>query len=254
MISERSKLSLCQLLKLQPIPSLWVLLRKYDIDVEINYLNRLDRLVSTIEDAQPSQLRSLLEEVVRTQRDLRNQVETRPRYDERWKDLELSLLLDGYRVKKDQLVAIDPTIEGAEPLDDDLTALLRVSGLPQADQVISVLDRSADAFKAEPLDLNACLTEARLALETAARDIARERQNSRSGNYAELRWSPALTYLKTSGFITQEEEKGLVGVYGFVSPGAHRPVEPDELEMARLGRSLSIGMLYFLVKRYMESE
>ena len=94
----------------------------------------------------------------------------------------------------------------------------------------------------------------RLALETAARDIARERQNSRSGNYAELRWGPALAYLKTSGFITQEEEKGLVGVYGFVSPGAHRPVEPDELEMARLGRSLSIGMLYFLVKRYMEGD
>ena len=254
MISERSRISLSQFLRLQPILSLRVLLRKYDIDAEISNLNRLDRLVSTIEDAQYSQLRNLLEEIVRTQRDLRNQVETRSRYDERLKDLELCLLLDGYKVERGQLVAIDPTIEGAEPLDDDLTALLRESGLPEADGVVGLLISSTDAFRGELPNFNASLTEARLALETAAKDIARERQKSRSGNYAELRWGQALDYLKTSGFITQEEEKGLVGVYGFVSPGAHRPVEPDELEMARLGRSLSIGMLYFLIKRYMESD
>ena len=109
MISERSKLSLCQFLRLQPIPSLLVLLRKYDIDSEISHLNRLDRLVSTIEDAQPSQLRNLLIEVIRTQGDLRNQVTPKNRYDERWKDLELCLLLDGYKVAGNQLVSVDPT-------------------------------------------------------------------------------------------------------------------------------------------------
>ena len=217
-------------------------------------MNRLDRLVSTIEDAQPGQLHSLLSEVVRTQGVLQNQAPTRYEYRERWKDLELCLLLDGYKVENDQLVAIDPTIEGDEPLDDDLTALLRASDLPEAGNVIGMLVSSTDAFRGESPNFDASLTEARLALEIAAKDIARERQKSRSGNYAELRWGQALDYLKTSGFITQEEEKGLVGVYGFVSPGAHRPVEPNELEMARLGRSLSIGMLYFLVKRYVENE
>ena len=254
MISERSKLSLCQFLRLQPIPSLLVLLRKYDIDSEISHLNRLDRLVSTIEDAQPGQLRSLMGEVVRTQGVLQNQAPTRYEYRERWKDLELCLLLDGYKVENDQLVAIDPTIEGDEPLDDDLTALLRASDLPEADSVIGMLVSSTEAFRKVPPDVNDCLTKARVALETTARIIANERRQSYPGNYDESKWGQVLGYLRTSEFITTEEEKGLAGVYGFVSPGAHRPVEPDELEMARLGRSLSIGMLYFLVKRYMASE
>jgi hypothetical protein len=51
-------------------------------------------------------------------------------------------------------------------------------------------------------------------------------------------------------FITNEEEKGLVGVYGFVSPGSHRPLGIPEEQMTRLGRSLALGMCWFLVKSY----
>ena len=254
MISKRSRISLCQLLKLQPLPSLRELLRKYDIDAEIYDLNRLDRLVSIIEDAQPGQLHSLLREVVRTQGVLQNQAPTRYEYRERWKDLKLCLLLDGYKVENDQLVAIDPTIKGDEPLDDDLTALLRASDLPEADSVIGMLDSSTEAFRRVPPDVNDCLTKARVALQTTARVIASVRYQSHPRNYDESSWGEVLSYLRTSDFITTEEEKGLAGVFRFVSPGAHRPIEPDELEMARLGRSLSVGMLYFLVKRYMENE
>ena len=251
MISERSKLSLCQFLSLQPQHLQKLLLRKHGIDEDIR---TLDRLVSTIEDAQPSQLRNLLIEVIRTQGDLRNQVTPKNRYDERWKDLELCLLLDGYKVAGNQLVSVDPTIEGAEPLDDDLTALLRSSDLPEADEVIRMLNNSENAFRRETPDVNACLTDARVALETTARAIANVRRQSYPGSYDESKWGQVLAYLRTSNLIIEEEEKGLAGVYGFVSPGAHRFVGPDHLEMARLGRSLSTGMLYFLVKRYLENE
>lgn len=55
-------------------------------------------------------------------------------------------------------------------------------------------------------------------------------------------------HLRTSGLITEGEEKGLAGVFTFVSPGAHSPVGLSETEMVRLGRSLVVGMCYFLIK------
>ena len=247
MISERSKLSLCQFLDVQPRPSLGVLLRKHGIDAEIH---DLDSFAVIIQFAPPDQLRSLSSEVIRTRGDLRNQVTPRYRYDERWDDLVLCLLLDGYRVGDSQLVAVDPTIEGAESLSDDLTVSLSESGLPQADGVIRMLDNSTVAFRGVPPDVNACLTEARVALQTIATSIANARQRSHPGTYDESKWGQVLAYLRTSGLITAEEEKGLSGVFGFVSPGAHEPCGPDDIEMARLGRSLVIGMIYFLVKRF----
>ena len=250
MISERSKLSLCQFLDLQPKPSLGVLLRKHGIDAEIH---DLDSFAVIIQFAPLDQLRSLSSEVIRTRGDLRNQVTPRYRYDERWDDLVLCLLLDGYRVGDSELVAVDPTVEGAEPLSDDLTVSLSESGLPQADGVIRMLDNSTVAFRGVPPDVNACLTEARVALQTIATSIANARQRSHPGTYDESKWGQVLAYLRTSGLITAEEEKGLSGVFGFVSPGAHEPCGPDDIEMARLGRSLVIGMIYFLVKRFGES-
>ena len=250
MISERSKLSLCQFLDLQPKPSLGVLLRKHGIDAEIH---DLDSFAVIIQFAPLDQLRSLSSEVIRTRGDLRNQVTPRYRYDERWDDLVLCLLLDGYRVGDSELVAVDPTVEGAEPLSDDLTVSLSESGLPQADGVIRMLDNSTVAFRGVPPDVNACLTEARVALQTIATSIANARQRSHPGTYDESKWGQVLAYLRTSGLITAEEEKGLSGVFGFVSPGAHEPCGPDDIEMARLGRSLVIGMIYFLVKRFGEN-
>jgi len=49
---------------------------------------------------------------------------------------------------------------------------------------------------------------------------------------------------------TKEEERGLVGVFGFVSPGSHRPLGFSEAEFARLGRSFVAGMCWFLVKSF----
>ena len=247
MISERSKLSLGQFLALQPRSSLGVLLRKHGIDGEVY---DLDSLAEIIQATPPDQLSSLFSEVIRTKRNLRSQVKPRYRYEESWADLKLCLFLDGYNIGDGQLVAVDPTIEDAEALSDDLTQSIIECGLPQAKEIIRILDNSTGAFRRVPPDFNACLTQARVALQTIATSIADDRQGSHPGNYDRSKWGQILSYLRKSGFITTQEEKGLAGVFGFVSPGAHEPFGPDDIETARLGRSLTIGMIYFLVKRY----
>ena len=55
---------------------------------------------------------------------------------------------------------------------------------------------------------------------------------------------------KTSGFITQEQERGLAGVYGFISPGSHTPIGFNKQEFARLGRGLAVSICYFLAKQH----
>ena len=247
MLSERSKLSLCQFLDLQTWSNLGVLLRKYGLEVTGHDISDL---VPTILVASSDQLRSLLSEVVTTKRALRSQIEPKYRFDQRWCDLVRCLLLDGYKVGNHELVAVDPTIEGAEPLDDDLTTSLSECSLPQADEVIRLLDSSTIAFRKVPPEINACLTEARVALETIATSIADDRQRSDPGVYDNSKWGEVISYLRKSSFLTVQEEKGLAGVYGFISSGAHAPLGPEDLEMARLGRSLAIGMIYFLIKRY----
>jgi hypothetical protein len=51
--------------------------------------------------------------------------------------------------------------------------------------------------------------------------------------------------------MTEREEKELVGVYSFVSKGAHTAAGMTEEEMARLGRNLAAGMAYFPLRRHL---
>ena len=65
-----------------------------------------------------------------------------------------------------------------------------------------------------------------------------------------MKWGSIIEYLRASGLITIEEERGLAGVFGFVSPGSHRPLGLSDQELARLGRSFASGMCWFLIKKY----
>jgi hypothetical protein len=87
-------------------------------------------------------------------------------------------------------------------------------------------------------------------METLATSIAQVRQTQHAGPFDSTKWGSIISYFKMTGFITEEEERGLVGVFGFVSPGSHRPLGLSDQEMARLGRSFIEGMCWFLVKRY----
>ena len=205
-----------------------------------------------IQNATSAQIQSLISEILRTRQTIRYDITPHYRFEERWNVLERSLFLDGYRIEVEQLVPVDPTIEGAEPLIDDLTNSINKSGLPEADKIKKMLDDSTAAFKKEPPGINASLTEARIALQTTATSIAKRWEQSHPENYDSSKWGQVLAFLQKTGLITTQEEHGLSGVFEFVSPGAHVPIGTEDMEMARLGRSMAVGMIYFLIKRYLD--
>ena len=262
-LSSRSKLSLCQFLLLFRRPSLRLLLDKHGIPHELEEEYPRDATAalteSVCEAASATQLGNLVQEIARTERTLRCEVEPRYRFDQRWEDLLLCLELDGYRAERSQMlggttriVAIEPTIDGAAAVDDDLSQQLQAAELPNADEIAQLLDSSATAFRDR--EFNACLTNARVGLQTLATAVAREQlaraRNENQGTFDERRWGQVVAYLRTSGVITYDQEQGLTGVFSFLSPGAHTPIGFNEQEFARLGRSFAVTMCYFLAKRF----
>ncbi|UVT20557.1 MAG: hypothetical protein H8K03_01150 [Nitrospira sp.] len=238
-----------QFLRLQSLESINTLILKHDFAIPGSGLSSYE-LESVILQATDHQIRNLLDEVLRTQNTLRFDVSPRYRFDERFKDLKLCLLLDGLQVEGSQLIQVEPTVDGADQPEDALSRELKSSGLPNREDIIRVLTNSAEAFRKSPPDFNGCLSNARVALQTLATDIAKGRRVRYPGSFDENLWGQVLAYLRTSDLISKREEDGLSGVFTFVSPGAHSPVGLDEAEMTRLGRSLIVSMCYFLVKRH----
>lgn len=252
MLSARTRLSLCQYLALQDSASLSVLFEKHGAPMpDLDYFsNRIEGLRPVMFEMPDEKLRDILDEILQTQGDLRYRISPKYRYDERWADFVRCLELDGYRVESHQVVPVDPTIEAAPPIDDDLSAEVQRSGLSDASEILRLIEASASAFRQTPPNYNACLSNARVALETLARAIARHRKAQHPGSFDETKWGQVLVYLRTSGFITVNEEQGIAGAYGFISPGAHTPVGLTEEEMVRLGRSLMAAVSYLLIKRH----
>ena len=254
MLSKRTKISLAQFLGLLSQEDLVLLCEKHGVDAP-NFAYAYDQqgaVRTWVEATSEQSLLQVLDEVVRTNNTIRSSISPKYRFDERWDDLVKCLALDGYLVAKFErtLRAVDPSIEGSLPVDDDLTLELKKSQLKEADEIVGLLAKSSEAYRSSPADFNGCLNNARVALETLARGIAKRWQGAHSGSFDETKWGQVLAFLRTSGLVTKKEEEGLAGVYGFVSPGSHNPIGLSEEEMVRLGRSLIAGMAYFLIKRY----
>lgn len=259
-LSRRSRLSLCQFLDLFERDSLVVLFDKHglrtdDLSNQWGGTSVTAAVREAVLAASGEQIGNVLEEALRTHGALRYQISPRYRFDERWNDLLLCLELDGYRRGQDEyerdtdkFVPIEPTIEGVQAVEDDLAAELRRSRLPDADEIGRVIENSADAFRRG--DFNGCLGNARVALQSLATSIARLRQAVHPENFDPSKWGQVAAYLRVSGFITEQQEAGLTGVFSFASPGAHTPVGLSEQEFARLGRSLVLGFCYFLIRRF----
>lgn len=257
MISNRTRSSLCLYLSLHNPADVRMLLDRYVIAVDDLLIRGIiytpyvtDGLRSTIFAATSEQLLGLLEGFIRTSGDLSCRVSPRYRHNERWEDLFRCLLLDGYRVEGNTLILMDPSIEGVEPLEDDLTIELNRSGLESVTELLIVIDKSAEDFRKTPPDYNGCLTNARIALETLMKVIAKAKGIVSFKSLDEVKWGYVLGKLSTSRFITKKDEECLSGIYSFISQGAHRPVGLSEQEIARLGRTLALSMCYFLVKLY----
>lgn len=261
-LSRRSRLSLCQFLALFDFDTLVVLFDKYGIQTDdLLHLRAFKGPVATaairdaVIEATGEQIGDVLGEALRTSGALRYQIVPRYRFDERWNDLLLCLELDGYRRGQDEseretdtFVPTEPAIEGVQAVEDDLAAELQRSGLPDADDIARVIEKSADAFL--HCDFNACLGNARVALQSLAKSISQQRRASHLGSFDPSKWGQVAAYLRVSRFITKQQEAGLTGVFSFTSPGSHTPVGFSEQEFARLGRSLALGFCYFMVKRF----
>lgn len=254
MIGQRTRYSFAQFLELQEPMNSIVLLGKYGVQhLSLSHGQLLYGLLNTLRDLDDRTLMLALAEVVATTGDLRARVNPKYRFDERLHDLTQCLLLDGYIIQGKKLVQTDPSIADAAPLEDDLIDALQNSGTPRVQEIIAKINDSAGAFRSTPPDYNASLVNARVALETLAGDeathVASQRQTP--ATYNPSKWGEVLAFLRSSGEITAEEEKGLAGVFGFLSPGAHRPVGIPEDQMTRLGRSFALNMCWFLLKNHL---
>ena len=170
-------------------------------------------------------------------------------YNERYHDLTACLALDGYVIRNGELLRAEPNLDTA-PLEDDLTRELQQSGLPDAANIVQLLNNSAEDFRRAQPDLNGSLTNARVALQTLGTNMSAQGAASRPAGFDETKWGQVVTHLRTAGLITTEEEKGIAGAFGFVSPGAHNVIGFSDTEMVRFGRNLVVTMCYFLVKRW----
>lgn len=250
-------MSLCQYLEIQQSERAELILNKYGIETprveggwgrpERSYIGRLqDWLRGARQDA----IEHVLSEIVRTQGSFySNRTSNVQTYQERYRDLTACLALDGYIVNGSELLVTEPNLDD-QVVEDDLTRELQRSGLPDANDILQRLNSSAEDFRRAPPDLNGALTNARVAFQTLGTSISFQHAATRPAGFDETKWGQVLTHLRTAGVITIEEEKGLAGVFGFVSPGAHVIVGLSETEMVRLGRSLVVSMCYFLTKRW----
>ena len=250
MIGSRTRHSLAQFLALHETDFVVVLVSKHGLRISVENGNVLFELNNCFRSASDEHLLGLVEEIARTSKDLRSRVNPKYRHDERFSDLCGCLRLDGYLLEAKTVTQTDPSISDAQPLDDDLLEELKASRLQVADEITGKINASSESFRSSRPNYNACLNDVRVALETLVRAIAATQVKADSPPYDNSKWGSVLTFLKLVKFINQEEEKGLAGVYGFVSPGSHWPIGISEQEMARLGRSLALGMCWFLVKRY----
>lgn len=250
MIGSRSRYSLAQFLELQETSFVIVLMNKHGTRISIENGKLIMALVDNLRSLPDEDVLFVLNEIIRTRGDLRARVNPKYRFDERLADLIRCLELDGYFIRDEQLIQADPSISDTPPLDDDLIQELKASGLPSATEIISKIDGSSESFRKSTPNYNACLNDIRISLETLARSIASIRESEGSPSYDPSKWGSILGFLRKIDFVSQEEERGLAGVYGFVSPGSHRPLGLSEEQMARLGRSLALSMCWFLIKTH----
>jgi hypothetical protein len=248
MLSARTLGSLAQLLDLLGSEQTDLLFNKHGLQLIGNA--DLSCVFSALKDqADSDRCWTLLEEIIRTRGSLTHKVKPRYLEKERFDDLERCLALEGWLVDGRELRRFDPSGTDAVLIEDEMTREIQDSSLPEKEEIVRKLSNSAEAFCRPSPDYNACLTNARIALETLARGIAGEKCPEVAQDYDALRWGQVISLLRRKNLFTVEEEKGIVGVYGFLSLGAHRPVGLSDFETCRLGRNLALSMCWYLIRR-----
>jgi len=164
MIGSRTRYSLAQYLELHETAFVVASVNKHGIRFSTEEGRLLTGLINCFRSANDEQLLSLIEEIARTDSDLRARVEKKYRHEERFGDLRRCLQLDGYIIENKRLTQTDPSISDAPPLDDDLLIELNASGLSNADEIVRKVNSSSELFRSSPHNYNACLNDIRVAL------------------------------------------------------------------------------------------
>jgi hypothetical protein len=256
MLGTRTLISLSQFLALQDQGSIELMLEKCGIMRGFAMVRDATEVLECLRRANDAQRLGLIDEICHSTRMLRAAINPKYNYDERWSDLGRCLLLDGYRITGDyvagyQIVAIDLTIAGAAAIEDDLSAELRKSTLADREEIVQLLENSANDFRKQPPDFNGALTSARVSLETIAKNIAAIHRQTTPLAGDPSKFGAIVAYLNHQAkFLDDKEEQGITGIYAFVSPGAHVPVGFTEEEVVRLGRSMIAAICYFLIKKH----
>lgn len=238
-LTKRTKLSLAQLLELQDYEHTNILLEKYNYNYTCSTLTDLkDTLLSEIE------VLPLISEIIGTRQALKNRVNSKTSFTERWDELIKNLFIDGFKVENKNLISIEPTVDGIIAIEDDLTYELDKSSLANKIEIIKSISDSADAFKLTTPDYNECLFKARLSLETIIRDISKEIDG------VDANWGRSLDKLFKDGFFEKKEEESISATYTFVSPGSHIPLGFTDEEYTRYGRNLIMSVCYYVIKKY----
>src|SRR3990172_13280851 len=114
--SRRTRLTLAQLLSLQPHPELRVLLAMHDLEFDENPM-ALDNLAYLMTDLHDDRLVELITHILQSPSRLRSAVNPKHLYDEAVSQLARNLELDGYATRPEgnhyALVAREPVIAGA---------------------------------------------------------------------------------------------------------------------------------------------
>lgn len=237
-LSKRTKISLAQFLYLFNRSLIGILFEKYDINGDCQNIEEIkDTLLN-------ENTTKLIYEIIETKYSLRNQVSPRGLFDERWVDFEKCLLLDGYRIDDKTIIAIEPRTDGVQPIEDDLTSEILKSSLVLKNEIIKLINDSAEAFNRSPSDYNQCLSKVRISLETLIIDIAN------SFTKTKHKWGLAIEELKKYGFLEDKEVKVFTATYTFVSDGSHKPIGFTEEEYARFSRNLTLSTCYYVIKKF----
>ena len=113
-----------------------------------------------------------------------------------------------------------------------------------------MISQAADDFVASPPDFNGSNTKVRIALETIVKRIAVALGAGGTSGTGRAGWGPALLGLRTQGLIDIQTEQTIAGVYTLISPAAHIPVGIDDEEWARLARTFTLSICYYVTKLF----
>jgi hypothetical protein len=190
----------------------------------------------------------LCSSVVELEKTIHSLTDPSYKFDERWRRFERSVALDGYLIQDGRLIAVDPITEHLVTPEDSLSELIHQCSIPEADDIVLLIEKSGDDYLKQPPDLNGCLSNMRTALETVAKSLASKTQVTRKETKDTSKWGNAISYLCSTGFLSKKEENVLTAVYSLLSEH-HRPIRMDENEMVRFGRSMALALCWFLSKK-----